>query len=145
MVREEVKKEFVKDYINAAKRRLTNAKEAFEDGDYAYTMRVSQEIVELCFKAVLRRFGFVVPKTHDLRNDIKEILDLVSEDFRNNFKMLNILSRDLRNFREEALYGDEDNDIAPSQLFTRKEVLGYLNKTQKCYDLTINELEDLLG
>lgn len=139
-----IKKEFIVDYIRAAKRRLDNAKEAFDENDYAYTIRVCQEIVELCFKALLRKYGFIVPKSHDLRKDIKENLDLFSKEFADNFKVLNILSRDLRNFREEAMYGDEDNNIAPSKLFDKKNVLKYLNDTQLCFELSINELKEFL-
>ncbi|MEM2428221.1 MAG: HEPN domain-containing protein, partial [Candidatus Bathyarchaeia archaeon] len=43
-----------KSYLKQAEERVRHAEEAMETGNYAYTMRQSQEAVELALKGVLR-------------------------------------------------------------------------------------------
>jgi HEPN domain-containing protein len=65
----EKKKLFVKNYLDSSKRRIKNSREALEEGDYSYVIRNCQEIVELCSKSLIMRWGFVVPEKHDIKKE----------------------------------------------------------------------------
>jgi len=58
--------ELAKSNIRQALERLRHAKEAFEEGNYPFTVRQSQEAVELALKASLRLVGIEPPKWHDV-------------------------------------------------------------------------------
>ncbi len=51
-----------KSYLRQAEERVRHAEEAMETGNYAYTIRQSQEAVELTLKGVLRLVAIEPPK-----------------------------------------------------------------------------------
>ena len=53
-------------YIGQALERIRHAEEALSAGNYPYTVRQSQEAVELLLKASLRLVGIEPPKWHDV-------------------------------------------------------------------------------
>ncbi|MEM3563261.1 MAG: HEPN domain-containing protein [Candidatus Jordarchaeaceae archaeon] len=55
-----------KSYIYQASSRVKDAREALDEKNYPYAVRLSQEAVELSLKAVLRLVGIEYPKIHDL-------------------------------------------------------------------------------
>ncbi|MBS7645703.1 HEPN domain-containing protein [Candidatus Bathyarchaeota archaeon] len=52
--------------LEQAYSRLKTARIALKDGNHAYTVRSSQECVELSLKAALRLVGVEYPKKHDV-------------------------------------------------------------------------------
>lgn len=55
-----------KAYLRQAESRLEDAEDAFDDRNYPYCLRLSQECVELSLKASLRLVGIEYPKIHDV-------------------------------------------------------------------------------
>jgi len=74
--------ELALEYIEEAKRRLRTAKQALEEGAYAYCIRQCQEAVELALKAALRLIGIEPPKVRD----VGPVLMQNREKFPNFFK-----------------------------------------------------------
>ena len=59
-------------YLRQAMERLIHAEEALRKGNYPYTIRQSQEAVELSLKGVLRLTGIEPPKWHDVGPILKK-------------------------------------------------------------------------
>ena len=56
-----------KAYLRQAESRLEDAEDAFDDRNYPYCLRLSQECVELSLKASLRLVGIEYPKIHGVQ------------------------------------------------------------------------------
>ena len=67
------KEKFVKDYIKEAMHRLELAEYSLEKQRFNTVIRESQTVVELSVKALLFSLGRVVPQTHNLREELKEL------------------------------------------------------------------------
>ncbi|MEM2746768.1 MAG: HEPN domain-containing protein, partial [Candidatus Caldarchaeum sp.] len=52
--------------LNQSARRLETARRELKEGSLAYSIRSSQEAVELALKAALRLLGIEYPKKHDV-------------------------------------------------------------------------------
>ena len=72
-----------KSYIRQAEERVKHAKEAFNDGNYPFTVRQCQEAVELFLKASLRIVGIEPPKWHDMGITLKRERERFPDWFRN--------------------------------------------------------------
>lgn len=104
-------------YIRGAKSRLKTAENAYNDGDFAYTVRQSQECVELSLKAILRLVGIEPPKWHDVGIILKENSNRFPHDFQKDIGRLAFVSRRLRREREASMYGDEELGLSPHELY----------------------------
>ncbi len=133
--------DLAKDYLSESKIRLDTAEIVISKNAYAFSVRQSQEAVELSSKAALRLLGLDFPKWHD----VSDILSQESERFPNAFqkvipKLAAILSS-LTKKREPAMYGDEDNKLSPSKLFDKKDAESALNGAKFC----VKSVEDLFA
>jgi HEPN domain-containing protein len=137
-----VRKKFINSYINSSKRRIRNMEEAFEENDFGYVIRVSQEVFELLTKALLIRWNFVVPKTHNLSEDLYDIKELCSKDFQKEINNIIIFSKELRRNREKSFYGDEEEGITPEEMYTKDNAKTYLENIKWFYELVIGEIKD---
>ena len=144
MSNDDNKKKFIRDYFKIAKRRLRYVLDAFDEEDYNYVVRECQTVVEICSKALILRWGFVVPEKHNLANELEDDKDLFSKEFQNNISFVKRLSKRLREQREKALYGDVNLKKSPYELYTKESTEKYLKDTQKFYELCKNELKDFL-
>lgn len=139
-----IRKKFIKNYIRSSQRRLKNIDDALKENDFAYVVRVSQEIFELLSKSLLLKYNFVVPKTHNLSEDLDEVKELYSTNFQKEIYKIIKLSKELRRNREKAFYGDEEEGIAPDELYNKKQAQEYQKNTKWFYDIVIDELSDYL-
>jgi len=105
-------------YLTQAEQRLKYAKQALNDGNYAYVIRQSQEAVELALKASLRIVGIEPPKFHDVGPILRRSSDSFPEWFRDQVDKMASISRILRREREPSMYGDEDLALPPDELYT---------------------------
>ncbi|MEM5766634.1 MAG: HEPN domain-containing protein [Candidatus Aenigmatarchaeota archaeon] len=80
-------------YLRQAEERLKPGKEAFEDGNYPYTIRECQEAVELSLKAALRIVGIEPPKIHDVGPLLRKNLHLFPDWFKQNINRMATISR----------------------------------------------------
>lgn len=105
-------------YLRQSEERQKHAKEALDNGSYAFVIRQSQEAVELALKASLRIVGIEPPKFHDVGPIMRRNLTSYPEWFRKEIDRMASLSRMLRREREPSMYGDEELDLTPDELYS---------------------------
>ncbi|MEM4970161.1 MAG: HEPN domain-containing protein [Sulfolobales archaeon] len=110
-------------YIEEAERRIRIAEMMLREKAYAYTIRQSQEAVELLLKASLRLIGIEPPKWRDVGPVLIEFSDRFPEWFREKILELAAISRWLRREREPSMYGDEELGLPPTRLYTEPYAL----------------------
>jgi len=98
---------------------------------YAYTVRSSQECVELSLKAALRLVAVEYPKKHD----VSRVLLLAKKRFPKWFKVEDFArtSRALAEMREPAMYGDELRFVPSTELFTKEHAVKALGEAKEVY------------
>jgi HEPN domain-containing protein len=118
----------VTDYITRAGNRLAAVRLLAERESWADVVRESQEVVELCLKALLRSARVEVPHIHDvskiLRTEIAGLPEVVHE----HVERLAEISHAMRRDRELAFYGSED--LTPSEFYEEKDGRGALEQAE---------------
>lgn len=117
--------------LKQADLRLKAATMAIKYKGYAYTVRSSQECVELGLKAALRLVGVEYPKKHD----VSRVLLLARKRFPNWFRVEDFakISRALAEMREPAMYGDELRLVSSTELFTKEHAVKALTEANEVY------------
>jgi len=92
-----------------------------EDENFSDVIRESQELVELCLKAILRHHGVDPPRVHDVGPSLASLQASLPEPLQVLVPQIVIISQKLRKEREMAFYGDVD--LIPTQLYSRTEAL----------------------
>ncbi|TFF88024.1 MAG: HEPN domain-containing protein [Promethearchaeota archaeon] len=126
--------DLAKDFLNQSKIRLETANRVIDQGMYAYSIRQSQEAVELALKGAMRLLGIDFPKWHDISPILIELSDEFPEHFRNEIHNLSEISEKLVSLREPAMYGDENLGLGPSALFSRSDSMEILKDAEYCYE-----------
>jgi HEPN domain-containing protein len=106
-------------YLRMAEIRLAAAKNAQNQKGHAFAVRLCQETVELSLKAALRLIAIEPPHWHDVGPIIKEHIGKFPVKFQENIAKLVSISRSLRLEREVSMYGDEEVNIPPDQMYTK--------------------------
>ncbi|MEM4186250.1 MAG: HEPN domain-containing protein [Candidatus Caldarchaeum sp.] len=130
-----------KAYIRQAGDRLDDAKRALERGNYPYTLRLSQECVELCLKAALKTIGVEYPKIHDVSDVLLEYRDRFPAWFAYEVEFLANASRSLAAKREVSFYGGEEALLSPDDLVDRKDAEQAIEQASKTYELITRLLQ----
>ena len=138
------KKKFVNSYISDAEHRYFLAKISFDKQNYHTVIRECQTLMELSVKALVFSLGRVIPNTHNLKDELNEIKDLLSESFQLNFDRIYKLAAKLRIERERAMYGDPDLNKLASEIYDLDVAEKYLNETRFVLDLCKIELKNYL-
>ena len=108
-------------YLRQADYRLRVARRALRDRQYAYTVRLSQESVELALKSLLRRVNVEYPKFHDVGEVLVINRDLFDEALGRQIEDLAAASTELMRLRPLTAYGDEARALPPEQIFSRSD------------------------
>lgn len=128
-------------YLDQAAARLQTARRAHKSRNYAFTVRQSQECVELSLKGALRLYGVEYPHEHD----VSKILPLLRERFPRWFAVeldrLGKISAELAKHRGPSMYGDEEKGVPPSKLFGKPQAFEAL----KSSELVFKRCKKLLG
>lgn len=103
------------DYITRAGHRLAAVELLLSRHSYADVVRESQELVELCLKALLRAARIEVPRTHDVSDILLEFVTQLPKSARVDAKKLAKISKTMRRDRELSFYGSED--LTPSEFY----------------------------
>lgn len=111
--------DLVRDYLTRAKHRLEAVELLFKRNSYADVVRESQEVVELCLKAVLRHSLIEAPHLHDVGQILKDNRDKLPEVIRPHVAKLAKISHSLRRDRELSFYGSED--LTPGDFYGRED------------------------
>ena len=133
--------EMASSMLKEARLRLKAAAMGIRLKGYAYTVRSSQESVELSLKAALRLVGVEYPKKHE----ISRVLLLANKRFPSWFRVENFakISRALAEVREPAMYGDELRLVSSRELFTREYAAKALAEANKVYRACSRLLKEL--
>ncbi len=107
------------DYITRAGHRLAAVELLFTRQSYADVVRESQELIELCLKAVLRVAKIEVPRTHDVSDILLEFATKLPSSVKPHTTQLAKISKRLRRDRELAYYGSED--LTPSDFYQKED------------------------
>ena len=127
--------------LEQAYSRLKMARTAIEDKNYAYTVRSSQECVELSLKAALRLIGVEYPKRHD----VSRVILMNKERFPEWFTVEEFaeISRALAEKREPAMYGIELGMMSASKLFDERQAGEALKDAEHVYDACMRLLREV--
>lgn len=126
--------------LEQARSRLKTARTALKDKNYAYTVRSSQECVELSLKAVLRLMGIEYPKKHD----VSRVLLMNKWRFPEWFPTERFaeISLTLAEKREPAMYGNELRMIPASTLFDEEQANEALRDAERVYNVSLRLLHE---
>jgi HEPN domain-containing protein len=103
------------DYLSRSHKRLSALEALTKEQAWPDVVRESQEVVELCLKALLRQLNLEVPRVHDVSSILEEHRDRVPSKHRGLVDEFCKISRELRRDRELAYYGTED--LTPSEFY----------------------------
>jgi HEPN domain-containing protein len=120
-----------KAYLEKAEIRIKALKFMHQEKGFSDVVRESQECVELLLKAVLRKLGMEVPKTHDVSHALREKANLLPKVLQDNLEEITSISRTLRKERELSFYGTED--WIPTEEYHEEDSLEAIKKTEKIY------------
>jgi HEPN domain-containing protein len=109
----------ITDYITRAEHRLAAVRLLAERESWADVVRESQEVVELCLKALLRSARVEVPRIHDVSKILRAETSRLPKAIRPHVGRLADISHSMRRDRELAFYGSED--LTPSEFYEEKD------------------------
>jgi len=130
-------------YLRQAYSRLKDAKDALNDKNYPYALRLSQEAVELSLKASLRLVGIEYPKVHDVSDILLDVGDRFPKWFMSELRFLAKASYILASKREIAFYGGEEELLSPDELIDRNEGKEAVEMAEKVYTLCKKFLDEI--
>lgn len=107
------------DYLLRAGHRLKAVELLFQLESWADVVRESQEVVEMCLRALLRAHGIEAPRIHDVSGVLEENRDRFAGTISDHLGELMEISRSLRRDRELAFYGSED--LTPSDFYRKPD------------------------
>lgn len=108
-------RDLVTDYMTRAEHRLAAVELLLSRRSFADVVRETQELVELCLKALLRFSKLEVPRSHDVGDLIVEFSRKLPRSAQPHAKELARVSHSLRRDRELSFYGSED--LTPSDFY----------------------------
>jgi HEPN domain-containing protein len=134
--------EMARSYLRQAEERIKHAEEALKTGNYAYTIRQSQESVELALNGALRLLAIEPPKWHDVGPVLKRHRELFPRWFRDRIDDVASISRKLRREREPSMYGDEETGTPPNQLYSLLDAEESVRYAREVLDLCLRLLAE---
>lgn len=132
-----------KSYLRQAKARLVDAVEAVPEANYPYAVRLSQECVELCLKAVLKVVGIEYPKIHDVSDILVEVEERFPKWFKAQINFMRESSKILVKKRGPSLYGGEEAFLSPDEVIDRNDAEDATTRAEKTYNLCEKLLSEL--
>lgn len=134
-----------KSYLKQAGARLSDARDAYQERNYPYTVRLSQECVELSLKAVLKAVGIEYPKVHDVSDVLLSVGQRFPEWFQRELNYLSESSKILVKKREVSFYGGEEAFLSPNEVIGEDDAMDAIERAEKAFVLCskiVEELED---
>lgn len=122
-------------YLRQAEPRLKDATEAYDAKNYPYSLRLSQECVELSVKAVLRAVGIEYPKQHEVSDLLSDLKPRLPEGFLLEIPFIQEASKSLYRKRELAFYGGEDALLSPEEAISEEDANKAVNSSRKVFSV----------
>ena len=104
-------KEFAQSYF-------VQAKAIFRELEEHYKAKEWHLVVELILKGFLRQAGIEIPRFHDVGGVLQKERERLPQNLTKNLERIISVSRRLRQERETSFYGDEEQELPPSALYT---------------------------
>lgn len=111
--------DFAQSYFDQARSIYEEILLHHQKGAWHLVVRRAQEAVELILKGFLRLGGIEVPRLHDVAHLLKAQGKKIPLHVVQELPRIISLSRRLRQERETSFYGDEEQELPPSALYTR--------------------------
>ena len=111
-------KEFAQSYFEQAKAIHQEIQIHYQAQNWNLVVRRSQEVVEMILKGVLRQAGLETPRLHDVGNVLRKEASRLPKAMAKELPRILSISRRLRQERETSFYGDEEQELPPSALYT---------------------------
>ncbi len=111
--------DLVQDYIKRSGARLKAIEVLMHEESWADVVRESQEVVELCLKALLRSSHVETPRVHDVSSVLLNEKASLPKRAQKELNFLIKTSKELRRDRELAFYGSED--LTPSEFYSQED------------------------
>jgi len=132
-------------YLKQAGARLSDAEDAYKEGNHPYAVRLSQECVELSLKAVLKAVGIEYPKVHDVSDILLSVKQRFPEWFQRELNYLSESSKILVKKRGLSFYGGEEAFLSPDEVIGKEDAKDAVERAGKAFTLCrklVKELED---
>ncbi|MCD6509036.1 MAG: HEPN domain-containing protein [Thermoprotei archaeon] len=133
---------FIKAYFENARERIALAEYAKERGFPHNAIRLAQEAIELCVKAILRLYNVEYPKVHDVGPLLRRYSSLFPEWFRQKIPDIARISRDLSHNRGPAMYGNEEAEIPPNELYDERDAEDVINEVKEALAYCLKLFEE---
>ncbi|MEM2087376.1 MAG: HEPN domain-containing protein [Thermoproteota archaeon] len=130
-------------YLKQAGARLSDAKDACQEGNYPYAVRLSQECVELSLKAVLKAVGIEYPKVHDVSDVLSSVEQRFPEWFQQELPYLSESSKILVKKREASFYGGEEAFLSQDEVIGEEDAEDAVERAEKAFTLCRKLVEDI--
>ncbi len=112
-------RDLAESYFSQAKSIANEMRHHYEDREWHLVVRRTQEAVELLLKGLMRRAGLEIPRLHDVGNILAKEKERLPEKVRREIPRIISVSRRLSRERETSFYGDEAQELPPSELYTQ--------------------------
>jgi HEPN domain-containing protein len=123
--------DLVRDYLTRSAARLKAIDILVAEASWADVVRQSQEVVELCLKALLRSVRIELPRVHDVSPVLTAERHRLPPAIQNDLDFLVRTSRSLRRDRELSFYGSED--LVPSEFYGEPDAVEALESARKVH------------
>lgn len=125
-------RDLINDYLKRASDRLLALDLFLKIKSWANAVRESQEVVEICIKALLRHLQIDPPRIHDVGSIVLANIDKFPIEEHDSVKKLVSISRTLRRDRELAFYGSED--LTPSEFYIEEDAVTAVDQAKFIYE-----------
>lgn len=132
-------KSLTKDYIQRAGKRLLAIAVLHREESWADVVRESQEVVELCLKALLQSADIEVPRIHDVSLALEQERERLPAQLQSSVNFFIETSKSLRRDRELAFYGSED--LTPSEFYSKSDAKTAFDLAKKTHALVAEALK----
>jgi len=121
--------------LRQAEARLKDGREAAQDKNFPYCVRLSAECVELSLKSVLKLVGIEYPKKHDVSGVFLAVINRFPEWFRNQVPKMAESNKILTKKREPALYGGEEAFLTPEEVISKEDATDAIKRAEETFNL----------
>ena len=106
-------------YFSQAKSIIKEMEQHHKAQEWNLVVRRAQEAVELMLKGLMRRAGLEIPRLHDVGNILAREKERLPKKIQSEIPRIISVSRRLSRERETSFYGDEAQELPPSELYTQ--------------------------
>lgn len=124
-----------RDYLAKVEARLAALRLFLERERYDDVVREAHEAIELLLKGALRFVGIDPPKRHDPAPVLLRHVERFPPEWRERAHDIVEASKRLFDERGHAFYGDEDDLLAPSELFEKSEAEEAIREVERLLEL----------